>query len=166
MSTPTTTATTPTATTTTTTTAADPTAPPAAPGRSGLRSLEPLVGTWSISGPGLSGTVRYEWAEGGAALVQHVELVNDREVTRGVERIAPDPESGLLRSRYSGGDGEVLEYVYDLTGDTLTIWFGDVGSPARFVGTFDATGTRNTGAWAWPGGGYGSTMTRVGGSGS
>ncbi len=129
-----------------------------------LRSLEPLVGTWSIHGPGLSGTVRYEWMEGGGFLVQHVELVNGDDVTRGVEYIGLDKTSGLLRSHYFGGDGEILEYVYDLTGDTLTIWFGDPGSPAKFVGTFDATRTRNTGGWTWPGGGYESNMTRVEGT--
>jgi hypothetical protein len=133
---------------------------------SDLRSLEPLVGTWSISGPGLTGTVRYEWMEGGGFLVQHVELVQDGSTTRGVEYIGLDRESGLLRSHYFGGDGELLRYVYDLTADVLTIWFGDPGSAARFVGTFDPARTRNTGAWSWPGGGYESTMTRTGRSGS
>jgi hypothetical protein len=130
-----------------------------------LRSLERLVGTWAIEGPGeLSGTVRYEWMPGGGFLVQQVDLVNDGEVTRGVEYIGVDRESGLLRSHFFGSDGEILEYVYDLTGDTLTIWYGEVGSPAKFVGTFDATGTRNTGRWVWPGGGYESSMSRLGGS--
>lgn len=126
-----------------------------------LRSLEPLVGTWSIYGPGLSGTVRYEWMEGDAFLVQHVKLVNGDDVTQGVEYIGHDKASGLLRSHYFGSDGEILEYVYDLTGDTLTIWFGDPGSPAKFVGTFDANRTHNTGGWTWPGGGYESSMARV-----
>jgi hypothetical protein len=130
----------------------------------GLRTLEPLLGTWAIGGPGLSGTVRYEWMDGGSFLVQHVHLVHGDDVTRGVEYIGPDRGSGQLRSHYFGGDGEILEYVYELDGDTLTIWFGEVGSPARFVGTFDATGTRNTGRWTWPGGGHESTMTRVEGT--
>ncbi|MFC4115368.1 hypothetical protein [Nonomuraea zeae] len=126
-----------------------------------LQSLQPLVGTWAVDGPGLSGTVRYEWMDGGAFLVQHVDLVNDGEVTRGVEYIGHDAESGRLRSHFFGSGGEILEYVYELSGDTLTIWFGDVGSPARFIGKFDSEGVRNTGAWEWPGGGYESGMTRV-----
>ncbi|GAA5083365.1 hypothetical protein HNP84_003602 [Thermocatellispora tengchongensis] len=126
-----------------------------------LNSLAPLVGTWAIDGPGLSGTVRYEWMDGGGFLVQHVELVHDGEATRGVEYIGLHAESGELRSHFFAQSGEILEYVYQLSGDTLTIWYGGVGSPAKFVGTFDADRVRNTGAWHWPGGGYESNMTRV-----
>jgi hypothetical protein len=123
-----------------------------------LGTLDRLVGTWDVSGES-AGTVRYEWMDGGKFLVQHVELVNDGEVTRGVEYIGADKD-GRLRSHYFGSDGEILEYVYELDGDVLTIWFGEVGSPARFVGTFDASGRVNTGRWEWPGGGYESTMTK------
>lgn len=126
-----------------------------------LRSLEPLVGTWAMSGPGLGGSVRYEWMDGGGFLVQHVDLVNAEETTRGVEYIGYDRATDTLTSHFFGSGGEVLEYTYDLTGDTLTIWFGGPDSPAKFVGTFDAEGGTNVGGWQWPGGGYESTMTRV-----
>jgi hypothetical protein len=43
------------------------------------------------------------------------------------EHIRYDAASDRLRSRYLGTDGETLDYVYDLSGDVLTIWFGDVG---------------------------------------
>ena len=126
-----------------------------------LRSLDRLVGTWTVTGPSTQGTVRYDWFEGGAFLVQTVDLVADGQGTRGVEYIGWDSETSSLRSHFFGGGGEILEYTYDLTGDELTIWFGGPDSPAKFVGTFDASGERNTGAWEWPGGGYESTMTRV-----
>ena len=126
-----------------------------------LESLDRLVGTWTISGPGLDGTVRYEWMAGRGFLVQHVHLVNDGETTHGVEYIGLDRETGSLRSHYFGSDGEILEYTYDLTGDTLRIWFGGTDSPAKFTGTFSADGAHNSGAWEWPGGGYESNMTRV-----
>ncbi len=126
-----------------------------------LQSLDRLVGTWAISGPGTSGTVRYEWMDGGGFLVQHVDLSGDEGGTRGIEYIGYDKDSDSLRSHFFGSGGEILEYTYDLTGDTLTIWFGDSSSPAKFVGTFNADDTTNTGAWEWPGGGYESTMTRV-----
>jgi hypothetical protein len=130
--------------------------------RTALHTLDRLVGTWAVDGPGSSGTIRYSWFEGDAFLVQTVDLVaTDGELTRGVEYIGWDPESQTLRSHFFGNSGEILEYTYDLSGDTLTIWFGGPDSPAKFVGTFDATGNRNTGAWQWPGGGYESNMTRI-----
>jgi hypothetical protein len=59
--------------------------------------------------------------------------------------------------------GNTLDYVYELEGDTLTIWGGEKGSPAYFRGTFSADGNSCAGAWVYPGGGgYESTMTRVG----
>ena len=129
--------------------------------RAALHTLDRLVGSWAMDGPNTSGTVRYAWFEGDAFLVQTVDLVSGGEATGGVEYIGWDPESESLRSHYFAGSGEILEYTYDLTGDTLTIWFGGPDSPAKFVGTFDATGNRNTGGWQWPGGGYESTMTRI-----
>jgi len=51
-----------------------------------------------------------------------------------------------------------LEYVGD---DSLTIWGGFVGSPAHFNGKFSQNGNAGPGRWAWPGGGYEATMTRV-----
>jgi hypothetical protein len=132
--------------------------------RTALHTLDRLVGTWAMDGPTSSGTVRYSWFEGNAFLVQEVDLVSNGEVTRGIEYIGWDAESQSLRSHYFGSSGEILEYTYDLTGDTLTIWFGGPDSPAKFVGTFDDTGNRNTGAWQWPGGGYESNMTRLEGT--
>lgn len=129
--------------------------------RTALHTLDRLVGSWAMDGPGSSGTVSYAWFEGDAFLVQTVDLVSGGDTTRGVEYIGWDPESQSLRSHYFAGSGEILEYTYDLTGDTLTIWFGGPDSPAKFVGTFDSTGNRNTGAWEWPGGGYESNMTRI-----
>ena len=138
-----------------TTTATDPRA-------AALRTLDRLVGTWTVSGPDdLSGQVRYEWMDGGGFLVQHVDLCSAGERTRGVEYIGYDETGGELRSHFLGAGGEVLEYTYRLDGDLLTIWFGGTDSPARFDGRFSADGATNHGAWQWPGGGYASTMTRA-----
>ncbi len=127
-----------------------------------LRTLDRLVGTWTVSGPdGLTGTVRYEWMDGGGFLVQHVDLHSAGEHTRGVEYIGFDEADGELRSHFFGAGGEILEYTYRLEDDLLTIWFGGTDSPARFEGRFSADGTTNSGAWQWPGGGYESMMTRA-----
>lgn len=130
--------------------------------RAALRSLDPLVGSWTVESPGSQGTVTYAWMEGGGFLVQQIDLVADEGPgTHGVEYIGWSPEAEQLTSHFFAGSGEILEYTYALTGDTLTIWFGTPESPARFVGTFDAARNHNTGAWQWPGGGYESTMTRI-----
>ena len=126
-----------------------------------LRSLDRLVGTWTVSNPdGLTGEVRYAWMEGGSWLVQTVDLRGE-EPTRGVEYIGWDGDAGELRSHFFGASGEHLQYTYRIEGDLLTIWFGGTDSPARFEGRFSADGTVNDGAWQWPGGGYASTMTRA-----
>lgn len=125
-----------------------------------LRSLEPLVGTWQVEGPGTSGSVRYSWADFGGWLVQDVDIVADSQRTHGVEYIGYDRETGSLRSHFFGSSGEILEYTYSLEGTVLTIWFGGQDSPAKFVGTFNDDFTKNTGAWQWPGGGYDSTMIK------
>src|SRR4051794_24307208 len=102
-----------------------------------LRTLDRLVGTWTVGGES-TGTVRYGWMGGGNFLVQHVDLVHDDEATSGVEYIGVDKNDGRLRSHYFGSPGEILEVVYELEGDVRTIWFGAVVSPASLVGTFGA----------------------------
>jgi len=125
-----------------------------------LKALDVLAGTWEISGPGHHGTVTYEWMDGGHFLIQHVDLTQDSQRTTGTEYIGHHPDSDTLRSHYFGSTGDILEYTYELTGNTLTIWFGEPGSPAKYTGTFNDDASSATGAWSWPGGGYESTMTR------
>lgn len=73
-----------------------------------------------------------------------------------------EPTGPDVVSRYYDSVGNTFDYVYELDGDTLTIWGGAKGSPAYYKGTFDAEGTTVTGEWVYPGGGgYASTMTRI-----
>ncbi|USQ79841.1 hypothetical protein NF556_19995 [Ornithinimicrobium faecis] len=66
-----------------------------------------------------------------------------------------------IHSRFYDNQGNTLDYVYELTGDELTIWAGEPGSPAYFRGAFSVDDTVLDGAWVYPGGGgYDSTMTR------
>ncbi|RSN63353.1 hypothetical protein DMH01_12270 [Amycolatopsis sp. WAC 04182] len=131
-----------------------------------LRALDRLVGTWKVTG-GAEGTVRYEWMPGGFFLLQHVELSQFEERITGLEVIGNlrpfgEPPGEDVVSRFYDSAGNTLDYAYELTGDTLTIWAGEKGSPAYFQGTFDAEGTSMTGDWVYPdGGGYTSTMTRI-----
>jgi hypothetical protein len=128
-----------------------------------LKTLERLVGTWRVSGEA-EGTVTYEWVDGGYFLFQHVELGGSKglEIIGHEQRYGEEP-SADIRSRYYGfSSGETLEYTYELTGDTLTIWSGGRGSPAYYEGTFSDGGNTLTGAWHYPGGGgYQTVSTRV-----
>lgn len=128
-----------------------------------LRSLEKLIGTWTVSGEA-EGTTTYEWTDGGFFLLQHVELGG----TRGLEVIGHEQKYGEqpsvdIKSRYYGfGEGETLDYTYEVEDDTLTIWMGDRNSPAYYEGTFTDDGSILTGAWHYPGGGgYSTVSTKV-----
>jgi hypothetical protein len=132
-----------------------------------LEGLSKLVGTWNVTG-GAQGQVTYEWMEGGFFLIQHVDLEQDGVRHKGIEIIGHEqtfgaPPSEDIKSRYYDSNGATLDYVYEVEGDTLTIWGGERGSPAYYKGRFSADGTTCSGAWVYPGGGgYESTMTRVG----
>ncbi|MEV0649372.1 hypothetical protein AB0I28_29360 [Phytomonospora sp. NPDC050363] len=131
-----------------------------------MKALGRLVGTWEVTG-GAKGTCRWEYIEGEHFLVQHVDLVSPEGATvRGLELIGHNKPFMQERgedvvSRMYSNDGDTLDYVYDLEGDTLTIWGGERNSPAYYRGVFSADGDTVTGSWVWPGGGYESSMTRV-----
>jgi hypothetical protein len=131
-----------------------------------LGRLDRLVGAWRLEG-GAQGEVRYEWAEGGRFLFQHVDIVHDGAHHRGIEVIGhlrglgEEPSAEIWSRFYGFLDGHTLDYVYELEGDVLTVWGGHRGSPAYFRATIDATGDRFAGAWVWPGGGYEVSASRV-----
>ena len=131
-----------------------------------LRRLDRLVGTWTVTG-GAVGTVTYEWVND-FFLTQRVDLEHEGHKSTGLEIIGhsrpfgQEPSDDIV-SRYYGDGGDTLDYVYEIDGDTLTIWGGERGSPAYYRGTFSADGKTADGAWVFPGGGgYKSTMRRTG----
>jgi hypothetical protein len=131
-----------------------------------LKSLDRLVGSWKVTG-GAQGQVTYEWMEGGFFLLQDVELEQYGQRIKGIEIIGHERPFGAepsqdIASRFFDSVGNTLDYVYELEGDTLTIWAGEKGSPAYYKGTFSDDGDTVAGDWVYPGGGgYESTMTRV-----
>ncbi len=131
-----------------------------------LKRLDRLVGTWELSGE-VRGRVAYEWLDGGFFLIQRVDLDREGRRITGIEVIGHERPFGSepgeeIKSRFYSNTGDTLDYVYELTGDTLTIWGGAKGAPAYARGTFDADGRTCSGAWVFPGGGgYRWAMTRI-----
>jgi len=126
-----------------------------------LRTLDPLVGTWRISGDQFNGTTTYEWMDGGFYLVQRSEADHNGRRFTAVEYIGHDPDTDTLRSVMLDSAGSKFAYTWQLDGDQLTIWFGDRGSDNFLSATVDPSGDTIKGAWQWPGGGYAATMTRI-----
>ena len=131
-----------------------------------LQSLNRLVSTWQVSGDA-SGQITYEWTEGGFFLVQHFDLIHGGRSIKGTEMIGHlhpfdgGPSADIHTRVYSFTDGLTLDYVYELSGDTLTIWGGHKDSSNLYRGTFSADGDTVTGGWVWPDGGYRANMTRT-----
>jgi hypothetical protein len=131
-----------------------------------LRTLDRLIGTWKVTG-GAQGTERYEWMEGGYFLIHRFDFDHGGHQVKGMEIIGHlhpfgEAPSADIKTRSYDTMGNTLDYVYEISGDTLMIWGGERGSPAYFKGTFSADGNTCAGAWVYPdGGGYASTMTRV-----
>jgi hypothetical protein len=127
-----------------------------------------LLGTWEISGD-VRGTVTYEWMEGDFFLVQGLDLgQQEGQGITGVEIIGHERPFGAepseeIKSRFYSKTGDTIDYVYELEGDTLTIWVGQRDSPAYYRGTFGDDADTLTGTWHCPGrSGYEATSTRVG----
>ena len=89
--------------------------------------------------------------DGGFFLIQHVELEQYGHEIKGIEIIGHlqpfgEVPSADIKSRFYDSMDNTLDYVYELDGDTLTIWGGEKGSPAYYKGTFSADGNTLTGA--------------------
>jgi hypothetical protein len=85
-----------------------------------LTKLDRLVGTWKIAG-GAQGQVTYEWMEGGFFLIQHVELEQYGQKTKGIEIIGHERPFGAepsedVTSRFYDSMGNTLDYVYEVRG--------------------------------------------------
>ena len=131
-----------------------------------LKTLEPLIGRWKISGPDVEGEVTYEWMEGGFFLIQKYDLYQGGSHEKGIEYTGFDEETGTLRSRLMGTNGSRFTYTYEIDGDNFYYWFGDKGSDIYSKSTIGGDGSSYSGAWHWTNedgtpGGYEFTVTRI-----
>jgi len=129
-----------------------------------LKTLEPLIGRWRISGPDVSGEATYEWMEGGFFFIQRFDLTNFGSRHKGVEYSGWDDETRTIRSRLMGTDGSRFTYTYEMRGDELSYWFGEKDADTYSRGRFSADGRRVEGRWTIqgaPGGGYDWIMERL-----
>ncbi|MES2254454.1 MAG: hypothetical protein V4559_05340 [Pseudomonadota bacterium] len=124
-----------------------------------LENLEPLIGRWIVSGDA-TGVVTYRWAEGRRFLFQDFELhvfgrdVKGLEVIGRLQPLGAEPSPEIWSRAYVFSDGRTLDYVYEMTGGDLTIWFRHKGSDNFLRGHFSGDGRNFQSAWQWPGGGY------------
>ena len=131
-----------------------------------LRTLDPLIGKWKITGPDIEGEVTYEWMEGGFFFIQKFDLQQDGH-QKGIEYTGYDEETGTLRSRLMQTNGGRLTYTYEIEGYTFYYWFGDKGSDIYSLSTFSEDFNSYKGAWHWTNedgtpGGYDFSATRIG----
>jgi hypothetical protein len=82
--------------------------------------------------------IRYEWAEGGFFLVQHVDLTVGRklkgiEIIGRLQRVGENPSEEIWKRFCSFYDGLTVDYVYELDGKALLIWFMKKGSDNRYT---------------------------------
>ena len=130
-----------------------------------MQEFEPLIGTWDLSGEA-NGTITFRWAEGRRFLLQDFEIQVFGRTLKGLEvigRLHPlrqEPSSDVCSRAYVYTDGSTLDYVYEMTGNDLTIWFGRKGSDNFMKGRVDPVSGTMQAAWQWPGGGYGIVGTR------
>lgn len=125
-----------------------------------LDNFAPLIGRWRLSGEA-EGQIAYHWADD-----QKLFLFQDFDIQvfgrhhLGLEVIGhlqylnqpPSPE--IWSRAYFYNSGLTLDYVYEMKGLDLTIWFRHKGSDNRFKARYSPDATGFSGAWAWPGGGY------------
>jgi Protein of unknown function (DUF1579) len=117
-----------------------------------LKRLEPLVGTWHITGrtldsedDNISGRLAFEWLPGGFFLQQRIEMDFAGLEIKSMDLIGYDSETGVFSSlAYSNLAPFALPYKWDLQDNVLRI---SMEGAANFEGTFSEDGNTFSGGW-------------------
>ncbi|HXS07502.1 MAG TPA: hypothetical protein VN723_11985 [Rhizomicrobium sp.] len=125
-----------------------------------LDNFAPLIGRWRLSGEA-DGEMTYRWAdENRVILFQDFDIrVFGRhhcglEVISHLQGLGEPPSPEIWSRAYMFNSGLTLDYVYEMTGRELTIWFRHKGSDNHMRGRISPDGRQLEAAWQWPGGGY------------
>lgn len=126
----------------------------------GLEDFAPLIGRWRVSGEA-DGEIAYRWADRERRfLFQDFDIrVFNRhhfglEVIGHLQDIDTALSAEIWSRAYDFACGLTLDYVYEMTGLDLTIWFRCRGSDTRMQGRISPDGRHMEAVWQWPGGGY------------
>jgi hypothetical protein len=138
-----------------------------------LKRLEPLIGTWKLTGrtldateDNITGRVTIEWLPGGFCMLQHgeISMPSAGMQVHALEILGYDPETDSFPSTvYSDMGGQPAVYHWQVRGRTVTHWT----QGSKYTGTFSEDGNTLSGGWrpegeaATPGNAYDATMTRV-----
>jgi hypothetical protein len=131
--------------------------------RPALGPLDILVGTWSIEAlfpnmPARHGRATFEWASGGAFVMQRVDLLVDRSVVPqdaapdSVAVIGPAADGSAYLQHYFDARGVARLYQMTLDAQTWTLTrtaaeFTPLGFGQRYTGTISDDGQTITGYW-------------------
>jgi hypothetical protein len=137
-----------------------------------LKRLEPLVGTWELTGrtldateDNITGRVTISWLPGGFFLEQRGEMEFMGFKAQSVEILSYDPVTDTFPSTvYSSMGANPMPYAWDVQGDVVTHWT----EGSKYTGTFSKDGNTLAGGWRpdegipqSAGNTYDATMTRV-----
>jgi hypothetical protein len=126
------------------------------PSNPALERLGVFIGEWNIDITAMSfrpdpsavehGRTTFDWLEGGAFLIQHLEISNT-EFPRGISVIGPDHEAETYGMLYFDSRGVSRIYKMTFSGGIWTIWREFPGFSQRFHGTFNDAGNIITARW-------------------
>jgi hypothetical protein len=119
-----------------------------------LEELEPFVGEWSVEAsllPGQLGRAVFEWALGGAFLVQRADIPHP-DAPDVLAVISGDPATGGYAQHYFDSRGVVRLYAMRFEHGTWTLRreapdFSALDFAQRFTGTFADDGGAIHGRW-------------------
>ena len=129
---------------------------PASPTNAALQNLSVFIGEWELEITSISsypapstverGHASFEWLEGGAFLIQRLEIAAP-DFPRSTAIIAPDDAAETYGMLYFDSRGVSRIYKMTFSGGIWTLWRDFPGFAQRFHGTFSDDGNFILARW-------------------